>query len=337
MQRRRLLQGALASGGVLGLGALLDTALPSIAAAVEGRSRVRLGYIGNPCEAITFGAPESAIFKGHGLAAQLVPFTSEDALISAVGEGRVHAASMNLPALLGPLERGSDVRVVAGLHSGCLRVVAPDDVIVRTFGNLKGATIATDRMHGPSMNLLSALLRRQGIDSRRDVTWRVYAIPDLEAALDSKAVDCVAASDPLGYLLLVDKKAEPYLNTADGGFSCGAGIGGGHHCFLTLHGGLVDARPALAESITRAFLESSKALARGVGPAALSEVRGGYTFADLRTSIGILSTYDWSASTDFVLQEVELTARDFRRATLIKASTDPEQLANRAYANVLHV
>ena len=332
MHRRRLLQGALASAGALAL----DTPLASMAAAAKGGSRIRLGYLGNPCEAITFGAPESAVFKGRRLSAQLVSFPSEGALIAAVGSGRVDAASMNLPALLAPLEAGSDVRVALGLHSGCLRVVAPDDVIVRTFGNLKGATIATDRMHGPSMNLLSALLRRQGIDPRHDVTWRVYAIPDLEAALDSKAVDCVAASDPLGYLLLVDKKAEPYLNTADGGFSCGAGIGGGHHCFLTLHGGLVDTRPALAESITRAFLESSKALARGVGPAALTEVRGGYTFADLRTSIGLLSSYDWSASPDFVLQEVELTARDFRRAGLLKTSTDPERLANRAYADVLH-
>ena len=336
MLRSQLLQRTLTAGGVLAIGSVLGVAAPSLAGVPEGRASVRLGYIGNPCEAITFGAPGSAIFKAHRLAPQLVSFPTENALIAAVGAGRVDAASMNLPALLTPLAGGSDVRVVAGLHAGCLRVVAPDDVIVRTFGNLKGATIATDRMHGPSMNLLSALLRRQGIDPRHDVKWRVYAIPDLEAALDSKAVDCVAASDPLGYLLLVDKKAEPYLNTADGGFSCGAGIGGGHHCFLTLHGGLVDTRPALAESITRAFLESSKALVHGVGPAALAEVRGGYTFADLRTSIGILSTYDWSASTDFVLQEVELTARDFRRAGLLNASTDPEELANRAYANVLH-
>lgn len=51
--RRRLIDGALASGIVLTVGAGLDAALPSIAAAVQGRLRVRLGYIGNPCEAVT--------------------------------------------------------------------------------------------------------------------------------------------------------------------------------------------------------------------------------------------------------------------------------------------
>jgi NitT/TauT family transport system substrate-binding protein len=335
MRRGRLLGAGFAAVGALAFGAAPDVRLAASAAAVPGRARVRLGYLGNPCEAITFAAPSSAIFHRHKLAAQLVPYPSEDALIKAVSAGTIDAASMNLPALMRPLEAAPDVRVVAGLHAGCLRVVAPDDVIVRTFGNLKGAHIATDRLHGPSMNLLSALLRRQGIDPRHDVSWHVYPIPDLEAALAAKSVDCVAASDPLGYLLLVDKSAEPYINTADGGFSCGAGIGNGHHCFLIVHGRLVENRPALAESIARAYLESSAELAHGVGPAALAEVRGGYTFADLHTSLGILSSYDWSASTDFVLEELELTARDFRRAGLLKATTDPEQLADRAYANVL--
>jgi len=51
-------------------------------------------------------------------------------------------------------------------------------------------------------------------------------------------------------------------------------------------------------------------------------------------AIGMLSSYDWSASTDAVLEEIELTARDFRRAGLIDAKSDPERLANRAFADV---
>lgn len=310
--------------------------VPAGARANASRTPVRLGYVGTPCEAVTFAAPGAEAFRRHGLSATLVACADDASLAAALGAGRVDAASMNLPALLEPLEAGTGIRVVAGLHAGCLRVVAPEDVVLRTFGNLKGASIATDRLNGPSMKLLSALLRRQGVDPQKDVTWHVFDPAALEPALDAKTVDCVAAQDPLGYALLADKKAVAFLNTADGGFTCGDGIGRGHHCFLALHAGLVATRPQVAAALTRAYVDSSTAAGRGVGPFALAEVRGRYLDADMFEAIGMLSSYDWHPSTELVLEEIELTARDFRRAGLLKTATDPERLADRAFADVLH-
>jgi NitT/TauT family transport system substrate-binding protein len=326
-RRRRFLVGIAASLAALsGAGRVVAAETPG--------SRVRLGFVGTPCEAATFSAPGSALFRGHGLDARLVSLPSELALAAALSAGAVDAASINLPALLQPLESGLDVRVVAGLHAGCLRVVAPEAVIYKSFGNLKGASIAVDRLHSPSMNLLTALVRRQGIDPRRDISWHVYAPEALDAALDAKQVDCVAAADPLAYGLLAEKKVVPYLNTADGGFTCGDGIGRGHHCFLALSGRFVRRNPSAAGAVTRAYLASTAAIGRGVGPAALAESRGAYTDADMYSTIAMLSSYDWSPTTQLVLEEIELTARDFRRAGLLKTGTDPEHLADRAFAAV---
>jgi NitT/TauT family transport system substrate-binding protein len=331
MQRRSFIAGSSAAGAF----ALAGGFERGLAAEARPRTPVRLGYVGTPCEAITYTAPDSTIFRRHHLDARLTGFERESGLLAALSAGTIDAASLNLPALLGPLAAGSNVRVTAGLHAGCLRVVAPDDVVVRALGNLKGASIAIDRLHSSSMNLLSALLQRQGIDPERDVRWRVYAPADMEAALDAKAIDCVAVADPVGYALIADKKAVPYLNTADGGFSCGDSIGRGHHCFLALSGRVVDAHPAVAAALTRAYLESSSALQHGVGGDALAEQRGGFVAGDLYGTIGMLSSYDWGASTDLVLEEIELTARDFRRAGLLPHSADPASLAERAFADVL--
>jgi len=323
-----VLQGAFAAGAVL-LGARR-----AFAAGDARASTVRLGYVGNPCEAVTFAAPGNSIFRHRSLDARLVSFDDEPSLIAALGSGGIDAATVNLPALLEPLESGADIRLTAGLHAGCLRVVAPEAVVLRTFGNLKGARVGTERLHGPSMNLLSALLRRQGIDPTRDISWHVCAHAELEAAFEAGSIDCAALPDPLGYALLAEKKAVPFVDTADGGFTCGDGIGRGHHCFLAVHGGLVRTRPAIAASLTHAYVAASTAVGRGVGPWALGEVRGSYVDADLYAAIGMLSSYDWSASTDAVLEEIELTARDFRRAGLLARRTDPERLANRAFADV---
>jgi NitT/TauT family transport system substrate-binding protein len=331
--RRRFLQGLVASGcAIAGAGGAFG---PRSAAAAQPRTPVRLGFLGNTCEAATFLAPRSEFFARNDLRASLVDFGSEAALIAALDAGRVDAASVSLPALLEPLENGSRIRIAAGLHAGCLRVLAQDAIELETFGSLKGKVVATDRLHGASMNLLSAILFRQGIDPRRDLTWQVYASAALEAALDAKAVSCVATSDPLGYHLLTAHKAELYLSTAGGGFSCGGDIAPGHHCFLVLAGKLVEQRPAVAAAVTRAYLGTTAAIGRGVGPAALAEASSPIA-ADVYRTLGMLASYDWSASTDFVIAELELTARDFRRAGLLHPSTDPEALAAHAFADVLH-
>jgi NitT/TauT family transport system substrate-binding protein len=306
----------------------------ALAAAPISRTIVRLGYVGYPCEAATFLAPSSPIFRRHGLEPQLVRFQTDDALIAALGSGKVDAASTNLPTLLKPLESGGALRVVAGLHAGCLRVLQRESLGIDTFGDFKGKIVGTDRLQGPAMNLLSAILHRQGVDPERDVTWRAYAGPDLESALDAKEVSYVAASDPLGYVLLSDHKAEPYIKTAGGGFSCGADVAPGHHCFLVLAGRLVETRRPIAAALTRSFLDATTSIGRGVGPAAVAEATGPIA-ADIHDALGMLSSYDWSPTTNVVLEELELTARDFRRAGLLRRSTNPEQLAAQAFVDIL--
>lgn len=334
MLRRRFLGGIVASGSVL---FSAPRAVGAAAAAATGpTTQIRLGYIGNVCEAASYAAPDSGVFRRNGVSARLVRFGSESALITALGGGSIDAASMNLPALLRPLESKLDVRVVAGLHAGCLRVVSPDPLEVAWLRDLRGKKIATDRLGGPSMNLLSALMGSQGIDPRSDVSWHVYDTSGLTTALEAKSVECVAASDPLAYFLIASKLAQPYLDTSDGGFTCGQDFAHGHHCFLALHGGLVRDRPALASAITRSYVATSAAIPAHAGIEALRDARGGYADDDISQTIGMLSSYLWNPSTDLVAEEIELSARDFQAVGLLHPDTDPHELAIRAFADVLH-
>jgi NitT/TauT family transport system substrate-binding protein len=256
--------------------------------------------------------------------------------VAALSRGTIDGASVTLAGLLRPLEAGADVRVVAGLHAGCLRVSAPEAATLGGFGDLRGASVGVDRIHGPSMDLLWALVRRQGLDPATDLSWRVVSEADVAREFEAKTIACVAASDPLAFRLLAGKIVAPYVDTSDGGFTCGTGIGKGHHCFLALGGRFVGKRPTLAAAITRAYLGAAAAIARGAGPAALAAFRERSVDGDLYEAIAMLSSYDWSATTDLVREEIELTARDFRRAGLLSHDTDVEQLADRAYADVLH-
>jgi NitT/TauT family transport system substrate-binding protein len=320
-----------------GLAAASSVSLRSEAIASDATTarvtHVRLGEVGNVCEAVTITAPNSLAFKRRGLAAEVVRFGSERALVAALDAGTIDAASLKLPSLIAALDAGRRVRVAAGLHSGCMSVLTRDIFAFKTVSDLKGQTIGTDRLRGPAMRLLMAIVAKQGLDPHRDVAWREYSGKAFGAALQAHDVNCVAVSDPIGYELQTTERVEPFLDTSSGGFSCGEDVASGHHCFLAIGAGLVERRPALAASLTRAYLEGSAAFGKGVGAAQVDEFGATYAIGRGET-IGMLSSYDWNASTDLVVEELELTVRDFLRAGLVKSRTNSMDFAERAFADL---
>lgn len=334
----------LRSNFLAGLVAAATSALPceSVAAGSSvppgsaGFARVRLGYLGKVCEAVTVTAPTSLAFLNERLAAERTRFECEAALIAALHAGTIDAASMNLPSLIEALDRGCQVRVAAGLHTGCMSMLARDAFALYGPRDLKGQTIGTDRFDGPAMHLLMAILAKQGLDPHRDVKWRGYSWGELDSALRAHVVNCVAVSDPIAYELQTAHLAQAYLDRAGGGFSCGNDIATGHHCFLALAGGLVERRPTLAAALTRAYLNSSAAFGGSLDSVQLDGLYGPFR-AGRGETLGMLASYEWHASTDFVVEELELAARDFRRAGLLRTTADPMAFAQRAFADIQDV
>src|SRR5712692_11435322 len=103
----------------------------------SGSNKVRIGYIGLTCEAPIFSAVEKGFFKEEGLEAELVKCnwaTYKDAL--ALGSYDItHHLVMYF---LKPIEQGLDVRFLAGIHRGCLRVQAGVNTNIHTIQDLKG-------------------------------------------------------------------------------------------------------------------------------------------------------------------------------------------------------
>ncbi len=333
MRRRTFFAGLAAAASASTLHGESIAAAPARAASV---TRVRLGYIGNICEAVTVTAPTSFAFLDEHLATDLVRFGSESALAAALNAGAVDAASMRLPSVIEALDRGGDLRVAAGLHTGCMSVLARDAFAFYRPIDLRGQTIGTDELNGPAMHLFMAILKKQGLDPYREVSWRELPADGLDAALRSHAVNCAALSDPIAYELQQAHRVEPFLDAAAGGFSCGDDSATGHHCFLVLAGRLVERRAALAAALTRAFLNGSAAFGGGVESVQLDALYGPFG-ASRDETIGMLASYEWNASTDFVVEELQLTARDFQRTGLLRTITDPMELAQHACADITNV
>src|SRR5438270_11942014 len=108
-------------------------------------NKVRVGYIGLTCEAPIYTAYEKGFFKEEGLEPELVKCnwaTYKDAL----ARGSYDITHHLVMYFLKPIEQGLDVRFLAGIHRGCLRVQAGGKTNIHTIQDLKVKRIGAPGM-----------------------------------------------------------------------------------------------------------------------------------------------------------------------------------------------
>lgn len=100
------------------------------------------------------------------------------------------------------IENGIDVKVVDGLHEGCIKFAVRPDSDIETVEDLKGKKIGVDEIGGTPHQVASLWLENAGISAdpaNGEVTFLPYSDGNLEfEALSSGEIDVAALWDPLG-------------------------------------------------------------------------------------------------------------------------------------------
>jgi NitT/TauT family transport system substrate-binding protein len=162
------------------------------------------------CLAPVVIAHGQGFFKKHNLDVELVNFgNSTEVLLEAIATGKADAGVGMALRWLKALEQGFDVKLTAGTHGGCLRLLSAVNGNVLKLEDLKGKTIGVTDMASPDRNFFSILLKKHGIDPVRDVDWRLYPADLLGTALERGEVQAVSGSDPFMYRLIKSGKASP--------------------------------------------------------------------------------------------------------------------------------
>jgi NitT/TauT family transport system substrate-binding protein len=336
ISRRKLLKSTGAGISALAVTAGMHTA-PALALNVVGlaRPKVRLGWFGASCEAPLYAAYESGIFERAGLDVELVKLSKDYTATDGIGAGKLDGAPGILYSWLKPIEQGVDAKILAGLHGGCLRLVAGTNSGIKSLADLKGKSIATDQLGGSAMSFFSVLISKQGVDPTKDVSWRAYPPDQLETALDKGEAQVVAAADPFAYALIPKHKAIEIGSNMSGLFLNNSGLSHHHFCcVVALRGGLVRDDPKTAAAVTRAWLDGSRWVGTHIDQTAQFEVDKKYVASDVPTITNLLSSYEWHPSADLVFEDIQLGARDFLKAGILDKRTDPDDLAKRAYVDI---
>ena len=148
-------------------------------------------------------AIDHGIFQKHNLDVELVNYSgSTDQLLEAIATGKSDAGLGMALRWLKPLEQGFDVKIAAGTHGGCMRVLSRANSGLDKLADLKGKIVGVGDLGGPDKNFFSIQLSKQGIDPIKDVDWRVYPGNLLQLAVEKGEVPAFLASDPFAYLWL---------------------------------------------------------------------------------------------------------------------------------------
>src|SRR5690242_3251791 len=286
---------------------------------------------GAVCTAAAPVAKERGVFAKHNLDVDFINFGgSTEQLLEAIATGKADAGIGMALRWLKPLEQGFDVRITAGVHGGCIRLLGSKAADITSLESLRGKTIAISDQASPAKNFCSIVFAKNGIDPVRDIDWRQYPADLLALAVEKGEAQALTDNDPRTYLWLKNGKFNEVLTNLSGEFAdriC---------CELAVRGSLIRADPATAGALTRSVLEAGDIVARHPDDAAA--VYSGYggkgQLNDLAAMLATHTHHNHPIGTA-LKQQIVLYANELKQVNVLKRSTDPTKFAERVYIDVL--
>jgi NitT/TauT family transport system substrate-binding protein len=294
--------------------------------------KLKVAYLGLTCEGPIFSAYEKGFFKEEGLDVELVR-TDWNGLREGLGLGTYDANHTLIMYLLKPLEQGLDVKITGGIHTGCLRLQAGAKTAIKKVTDLRGKRIGVPTHIGsPPYLFASRVLAAHGIDPRPDakeVEWVAIKPDVLGLAVEKGQVDAVATTDPIGTILLGKELVRTVADQAVDHPYCDEFC-----CVAVVSGKLAREDPAAAAKVTRALLKGAKWVGQNPMAAAKMGVEKKYIAASVAINAQAISKLKYVPGVAACRTDILRAAKEMKQAGLLKPTTDPEKLAQRAWQDL---
>jgi NitT/TauT family transport system substrate-binding protein len=331
VSRRRLLQYAGATGAAASLAfagrGLLDSA------DAEEPTKLKVAWAqGAACHSPLAFAQSKGIFAKHGLDVELIKFSgSTQQLLESIATGKADAGIGLLLSWLKPLEQGFDVKLIAGTHSGCMRLLAAPDAGIAKVEDLKGKIVAVSDLASPARDAFVVTLAKAGIDPDKEVEWKVFPADLLGTAVEKGEAQAVAHLDPETYRFKKQNHLIEIANTQSGVYAdrtcCVVGAGG-----PLLKNDLPAVRK-LVEAVLEVH-EYTAAHPREIAQNYYDEFKPSVSVDDLTEMLSALPYHHHPAGAPLTA-EIKLAVDDLKLVKVFKPSLDSAAFASDITFNVL--
>jgi len=309
LSRRRF----LATASLAGAAGLVGTLKSLHAEPPPETTTIRLPkYIDAPCHAPAFVAEELLHAEGFTDIRYVEPKSGEESAVW-LGRGEIDFDYDFAPAQIAAIEAGVPITVLAGIHSGCLELIANDSV--RSIADLRGKRVGVDDFTSYPHLLLKLMVAYIGINPDSDIQWvKSEEASSMELFVTGKT-DAFLGIPPdpqqlrarnIGHTILSSTVAHPWSQ-----YFC---------CMLVSNTGFVQEYPVATKRVLRAMFKANDLCASEPKLVAQRLVEAGFA-TGLDYALQALNETPFARWREFDAEDtIRFYALRMREADMIKSS-----------------
>lgn len=288
---------------------------------------VKIGYSAALCHAPIHIAIENGYFEEEGLKFEAIAM--EGVITEAVGSGQVDAGFGLVGKFIQPLENGLPMKLTAGIHTGCTKLLVAGDSDINSVADLKGKRIGVASLADSPCLTAKRSLANAGIGVTADnmeVEFVVYNNSDLPMALQNGAIDAFCAPDPavsvaekeFGFKVIIDTTTDEEYKDE-------------YCCLSFVTTDLVANHPDLAAKYTRAVMKAARWIEEHPTETAQIQIDHNYVSGDVEFNAAILDSYNFVPSVSGGYDALAKSVTELQRIGIIRPETDAQALIDNSF------
>ncbi|MDR2397648.1 MAG: ABC transporter substrate-binding protein [Spirochaetaceae bacterium] len=276
-------------------------------------------------------AIEKGYYEAEGLQWEVVQVGDGEAM-NLLTNGNVDALNTLMISLIQPLANGLPVQIPLAMHTGCIKVLVPEDSPVQITAELKGKTIG---VASPSANpglFARRYLAGKGfkVDGENaDVAFIYQSAAELPLLLEQGGADAIALTDPAvqiaqdtrGFRAIIDNGTDPDYKDE-------------YCCVIPVRTQTIKAHPEETAKFLRAVQKAAQFVQENPDEAAQILSRAKRIPGDPQVNASIFKTFSYRASVSQALPALERNAKAMQGIGILKPDVDVDKLVKDVYVVV---
>lgn len=291
---------------------------------------LKIAYNNSLCEAPIQMGVEKGFFEAEGLKFEMVKADAAH-MAEAIGSGQVDAGFGLLGKYLQPIDNGLDIKVTAGIHTGCTKLLVPQNSDIKSVADLKGKKVGTGGLGAAGTIITRRSLYHAGLNAsldNSDVEFVVYSESDLAQALQKGAIDAIVLGDPKASIAERDYNLKTIIDTAkDDEYK------NEYCCISFVTGDVAKNHPEVAEKFTRAIMKASQWVENNKEETAKIQVEKNWVAGNAQFNAQVLSTYNYKPALEGGYEALKTTVPDLQAIGLISPDRNSSQFIENAVLN----
>lgn len=286
------------------------------------------------CGAPLHVAQEMGYFKEEGLKYDWSMVSDSSASpFDLMASGKNDMLYALLPTVIQRAANGMQLKVVMGMHFGCINIVAKNGSNINDIKDLKGKKVGVPGLGSDPAVLLQRMLKANGISTSADnmeVQMVTYPDSSLEMALDKGQVDAVASWDPVATSIAARGKGKIIFNQATNELTKNE-----YCCVIALDPAFLKNHPDSAAKFCRAMQKACDYIAKHPKETAQMQIDKKYcSFNDVELNAKLLASYNYSGRIELAKESMRNTTKDLISLGIIKKDINVDDFMKKNFATV---